>query len=317
MQRSALVTGGYGFIGAHAVRALLGAGYRVAVIDRELAGNAATDILTGDELSAVEHAAASMPDASQLADLMRERAVTDAIHLASPLATRTEGTPEAVIDEMIAPHRVVLDACRLAGVRRLIWASSVGVFGRRSDYAALPIPNDAPHVPQTLYGAGKAFLEQLTSKYSERYGLSALGLRFPLVYGPGRRRGGGQFTTELIEGVALGERVIVANGDLVNDWLFVEDAAQSIVRAIDSDACGAVTITGHVATTRAVAGLLRLLFPEADLTIDGGAGDLVAEFDSTAALAKIGYRPETSLADGVLATANAARARRGLPAVTG
>ena len=133
MPRSVLVTGGFGFIGAHVVRELLDCGDRVAVIDRELDGNAAVDVLGEEELAQVDHAASSFPDSRELADLLLESSVTAVVHLASPLATRTEYEPGSVVDEMIAPHRVVLDSCRLAGVERLVWASSVGVFGRVGD----------------------------------------------------------------------------------------------------------------------------------------------------------------------------------------
>jgi nucleoside-diphosphate-sugar epimerase len=147
------------------------------------------------------------------------------------------------------------------------------------------------------------------------HGISALGLRFPLVYGPGRRRGGGQFTTELIEGMALGERTVVNKADQKNDWLFVIDAARSVVLALDSEATGALTVTGEVATTREVAEMLRDWFPASDLSLVGGSSDLVAEFDATAALTQLGYEPHFSLGHGVRQTANAARARAGLSGV--
>jgi nucleoside-diphosphate-sugar epimerase len=315
MPRSVLVTGGFGFIGAHVVRELLRCGDRVAVIDRELDGNAAVDVLGEDELAEVDHAASSVPDLQKLAGLLRGSSVTAVVHLASPLATRTEHDPGSVVEEMIAPHRVVLDSCRLAGVERLVWASSVGVFGRVGDYAALPIPNDAAQMPQTVYGAGKSFLERLTDRYATSFGLSALGLRFPLVYGPGRRRGGGQFTTELIEGAALGRRCVVQTADQTNDWMFVGDAARSVVMALDSDHTGALTVTGEVATTREVAEMLGSWFPDAELVLRPGSSDLVAEFDATEALGRIGYEPETPLRRGLLLTANAARERAGLAAL--
>lgn len=315
MPRTVLVTGGFGFIGAHVVRKLLRAGAQVAVIDRELAGNAAADVLGETERGAVEHAATSIPNTETLARLLRQRSVSAVVHLASPLATQTEQEPGLVVTEMIGPHLTILDACRAAGVERLIWASSVGVFGRVHDYPGLPIPNDAPHIPQTSYGAGKSFLESLTRRYSACYGLKALGLRFPLVYGPGRKRGGGQFTTELIEGAALGRPCTVNAADQKNDWMFVDDAARSVVMALDADATGALTVGGQVATTREVAETLRTLFPDAGITLGEGSSELVAEFDSTAAAEQISYRPAVALHDGIRITANTARALAGLRAV--
>ena len=252
-----------------------------------------------------------------LTRLLREHAVDTVVHLASPLATATEGHPSLVTNEMIVPHVALLDACRLAKVRRLVWASSVGVFGRTQDYPRLPIPNDAPHLPLTLYGAAKSYLERLSSLYTSRYGLDTLALRFPLVYGPSRRRGGGQFTTQLIEGAALGRRCAVESADARNNWMYVADAARSVFLAMRaaSSSCRALTVCGQAATTREVAGLLATWFPEAELVLLSGSGELVADYDRRPALERLGYRPETTLRKGILATANAARQRAGLSLV--
>ena len=202
-------------------------------------------------------------------------------------------------------------------MRRLVWASSVGVFGQVHDYPRLPIPNDAPHIPQTAYGAGKAFLEHLTSQYAVCHGLDTLALRFPLVYGPGRRRGGGQFTTELIEGAALGERRVIDSADQRNDWMYVGDAARSVLLATRASrtTARAITVGGETATTRSVAEMLRTWFPGAEFILADGGSDLVADFDPSTALDQLGYAPTTSLRHGLLATANAALERAGLPLV--
>jgi UDP-glucose 4-epimerase len=317
MEPAVLVTGGLGFIGAHVVRDLLREGASVIVIDREVAGNAADEVLTVDQRASLQRVAGTIPGVRALTRVLRGHAVETVVHLASPLATVTEGNPKLVMNEMIAPHVAILDACRLAKVRRLVWASSVGVFGRAQDYPRLPIPNDATHLPLTMYGAAKSFLERVSSLYSTRHGLETLGLRFPLVYGPSRRRGGGQFTTELIEGAALGRRCVVASADTRNDWMYVTDAAQSVLRATHADrvTSRALTVCGQTATTREVAELLVTCFPEAELELLPGSGELVADFDCSTAFEEVGYRPAVTLREGVLATANAARQRSGLPLV--
>jgi len=103
--------------------------------------------------------------------------------------------------------------------------------------------------------------------------------------------------------------------DQTNDWMYVGDAARSVVMALDSDHTGAVTVTGEVATTREVAEMLGSWFPDAELVLHPGSSDLVADFDPAAAAAAIGYEPATSLRRGLLLTANAARERAGLALV--
>jgi nucleoside-diphosphate-sugar epimerase len=317
MAATVLVTGGFGFIGAHVVRMLLETGCGVVVIDREEAGNSAEEVLSSSQRASIECIVGAIPGPRTLARLMRQHGVENVAHLASPLATVTESRPRLVTDRMVAPHAAILDASRVAGIRRVVWASSVGVFGREDDYQHLPLANDAPHVPQTLYGAGKSFLERFSSQYTRRYGLDTLGLRFPLVYGPGRRRGGGQFTTEMIEAAALGKRCIVQAADQRNDWMYVTDAARSVLLALagEQTRSRALTVCGQVATTREVATMLAGWFSNGELVLVDGSTGLVADFDPRPAHDQLGYRPLEHLSGGLLSTANAARRRAGLPEV--
>ena len=317
MPATILVTGGLGFIGSHVVQALLRAGDRVVVIDRLTDGNAADQILSPDERQAAEVVATAIPVAADLAALLRRHGVDRVAHLASPLSTATELQPALAVDEMVIPHRAILDASRDAGVERVVWASSVGVFGRRDQYPTLPIPNDAAHHPMTVYGAAKSFLERLSSQYVEVDGLDAIGLRFPLVYGPGRQRGGGQFSTRLIEGAALGGPVTAEGSDDRYDWMYVTDAARSVELALNAGPTTSrvLTVGGEVATVGDVADLLCGWFPGATREDLPGSSQLVADYDPAPALAEIGYAPRTSLREGVLATVNAARQRAGLPVV--
>jgi UDP-glucose 4-epimerase len=318
MATTIVATGGFGFIGAHLVRALLRAGDRVVVIDRLTSGNSADDVLEDHERAAVEVIGTGIPAVGELADLFRQQRVDMVAHLASPLSSRTESEPSLAVDEMIVPHRVILDAARDAAVRRVVWASSVGVFGRASDYAGLPIANDAPHHPMTVYGAAKSFLERLSAGYTEVHGLDTIGLRFPLVYGPARRRGGGLFSTRMIEGAARGEPIVVEGADDRYDWMHVTDAARSVELALRAapTRSRALTVGGEVATVGDVADLLCGWFPGAERRdAPGNEALVVADYDPAPALAEIGYSPGTSLREGVLAMANAARRRAGLPQV--
>jgi nucleoside-diphosphate-sugar epimerase len=317
MSTSVLVTGGFGFIGSHVVRRLLQGGNRVVVIDRHADGNAADEILSADERRAVLLVATDIPATAALSDLFLLHGVEMVVHLASPLSIATEAEPGMAVEGMILPHLAILDAALHARVRRVVWASSVGVFGRSTDYPTLPIPNDARHQPLTLYGAAKSFLEQLSRQYTASHGLDTLGLRFPLVYGPGRQRGGGQFTTRLIEGAALGDPCVAEGVDDRYDWMYVTDAARSVELALRADTTPsrALTVGGEAATVGDVAELLQGWLPAADITVQRGSSELVADYDAAPARDEIGYVPLTPLREGVLATVNAVRRRAGLPLV--
>jgi UDP-glucose 4-epimerase len=318
MSRTVLVTGGYGFIGSHLARRLIRRGDRVLIIDRVAEGNSADEILAGPDRANVDYLGADVPEPDRLAGMLTAHGVKTVVHLASPLASVTEVDPGAVVRDMIDPHLRVLEAARQAGVARVVWASSVGVFGRARDYHTSTIPDDAPLLPFTLYGAGKTLLERLTDGYRRCHGTEALALRFPLVYGPSRQRGPGQFTTRLIEGAALGQPVVVAAPDERYDWMYVEDAARSLVRAVDAASVGspALTVGGTRASLREVVALLLAWFPDAPIELGQQEPDQAAETDASVAGRLLGYEPATSLRNGVLATANAARVRAGLPVVS-
>jgi UDP-glucose 4-epimerase len=317
MTTAVLVTGGLGFIGAHTTQALLRAGRRVFVIDRLQAGNADELVLTPDERAEVRVLASDVPSPETLAGLLEEHDIEQVVHLASPLATVTEAEPSTAVTDMVMPHHAILEAALRANIRRVVWASSVGVFGRTDDYPTRPIGNDAAHYPLTLYGATKSYLERVSARYADACGLDTIGLRFPMVYGPGRQRGGGQFATRLIEGAALGSPIVAENADARYDWLYATDAARSVCLALDAEPTPvrALTICGGVATVRDVADLLAGWFPDLERRDEPGITELVADYDPEAARAAIGYAPRVGLREGVLATVNAARARAGLPPV--
>lgn len=317
MSDTYLVAGGYGFIGAHVVRQLVRRGDRVLVIDRLPAGNSADAVLDPRDRERVVFLGTELPGVAELTAILAEHHVRCVVNLASPLASITESEPGTVVRDMVDPHSRVLDAALKAGVGRVVWASSVGVFGYARDYPVSPIPNDAPLLPFTLYGAGKVLLERVSAGYTRSHGLETLGIRFPLVYGPSRQRGGGQFTTRLIEGAALGEGVLAPNPDESYDWMYVEDAARSVLCAIDAPtlASTALTVGGARATVRDVMTLLREWFPDAPIESGSGPLEAAAVTDASLAAAELGYAPTTTLRDGVLATANHARERAGQPAV--
>ncbi len=317
MSNTILVVGGYGFIGAYVVRQLAERGEHVLVIDRVPIGNSADTVLGVEDRVAVEFLGKEVPDVASLVQILSERKIRRIVNLASPLGTETEVHPGAVVKDMVDPHARILDAATNAGIHRVVWASSVGVFGRARDYPVSPIPNDAPLLPFTLYGAGKALLEHISAGYTRCHGLGTIGLRFPLVYGPSRQRGGGQFTTRLIEGASLGRRVFIPAPDEGYDWMYVEDAARSVLCALDVESVRstALTVGGTRATVRDVMDLLAEWFPGAALEEGTAPVEAAAVTDSGAAAIELGYAPAVTLRDGLLATANKARLRAGLAVV--
>ena len=172
-----LVTGGAGFIGSHSVDALLAQGARVRVLDDLSTGSLDNLRHVRDRIELIE---GDIRDPLCVARALQ--GITPVLHLAALVSV------PASIEAPVHSHSInslgfiqVLDAARLAGVERMVYASSAAVYGVP---AHLPLNDASPVAPMSPYGLEKLVNDQYAALYGELYGLSSLGLRFFNVYGP-------------------------------------------------------------------------------------------------------------------------------------
>ena len=310
-----LVTGGAGFIGSYVVLDLIRTGHEVVAYDIKVAENSLDHVLNESEHRQVNLVAGNVTDAEKLTETIAAFNVDSIAHLASPLTQQTEGAPEFAIHNMIQGQQIVLEAARAANLKKVVWASSVGVYGPAKLYPNLPLPNDAPHYPVSLYGACKSFNEYLSTYYTEKYGLDTLGLRFPLVYGVGRLRGNGLYFVDLFEKPALGQPCRVPLADAVYDWLYVVDAAQLVVRAlgVSQTRTRCFNVGGEFAPMRKAVALIRKWIPDAVFEMEPGEYPIVEEYDCSALEEEVGFIPCWSLESGLRKSLDLVRERVGLP----
>ncbi len=234
-----LVTGGAGYIGSHAVLALLDAGIEPVVLD---------DLSTGVREavpSGVPFVRGSTGDAALLADLLRRRRVSAVLHFAASLVV-----PESVARPLdywrnnVANTLTLAQACVEAGVRRLVFSSTAAVYG------APPSPlvdEDAPCAPINPYGASKLAAERALAAAAAAHGLSVVALRYFNVAGAdpagraGQRRPGATHLIKVACEAALGKRPAVEvfgtdyptpDGTGVRDYIHVTDLARAHVEAL-------------------------------------------------------------------------------------
>ena len=305
-----LVTGGTGFIGAYVVRDLIGASHDVTVIDVQpdlptlrLIAPAAAD--------RVRVIRADVAVAPQLFAAIAETRPEIILHLASPLPPQSEEDASESLRVMTDGHVNVLEAARIFGVRRVVWASATSVFGRPEHHGGLdvPVPNDAPHYPETLYGICKSTNERLSALYRQRFRVDSIGLRFNQGYGPGKKRGR-PFGYRLFEHALLGEPYRVPYGDDLVNWQYVEDIATIIIRAAQAPPTRAhvFNTTGDVITMRETVKVLTDLLPGAPLELEPGMTGLTWRYDTTTLEAEIGPPPPVAVADGFRRTIATLRA---------
>jgi len=338
---SVLVTG-IGFVGGYIVRDLVAAGEDVVlygwfggVADSEARPDLdnARHIVGDVGWDRVQVVVGDIRNREALSDTIERHGVTGVIHLASIVAGASERDIPRAIDVNVDGSVNVFETALKHGVQRVVWASSINVFGPRSLRPWGGIDDESPLDPQSTYGSCKAFVEQLARRYYENHRLNAVGLRLGKVYGFGEhvkagRGGGNTWFPNLVERPArgLGPNV-VPFGEQSMDFHYIEDVARSFVTTLNSRAGAGesfVTIGDHRPIREAFE-FVRSVLPDAQMQLqDGGeaAGlqpgaqtNWMYRFDGRRAKAVLGVEPTYSMEDGLLRTINAYRALDGLALV--
>jgi nucleoside-diphosphate-sugar epimerase len=303
---SILVTGGAGFLGAYVVADLLRAGEEVVVLDTSVGTNVLQHVVPPTDREGLVLVEGQVTDGWALLRLCEREEVDRVVHLAAPLSDVVKENPPAGVRSMCGAMAELLEVARALSLPRIVWTSSVAVYGESYDPGA---GGSSPRRPTSLYGSLKVLCEDLAKAYRVDHGVGSIGLRFPVVYGPWRARGlRASFGQEgdLLRDAALGRPVVVRQPGRTLNWLYVEDAARLLVRSLEvplpPDAV--FDVNGEVASLRTVSDLVRELLPAVRITLqEGNEPDVViGTFDETALIDQVGPGPRHSLRQGIEAT---------------
>jgi UDP-glucose 4-epimerase len=308
-----LITGGTGFIGSYVARRLIQTGQRVVTLDH-LPSNVIHHVLTSEEIAQIRFVTGDISSFLDVARAIHDNEVDRIVHLASLLHPASNENPSLAVQVNVQGQTTILEAARLFGLKKVVWASSVVVFGSRSSHEQRVLPNDAPHHPVNLYGATKSFDEFLSQHYIDEWGVDALGLRFTVVYGPGRVRGASAFVNELIK-PALGEPATVPFGDDIVDWQYVEDVANLLVKCVDLPKTRTSVFNTQFDTRsiREAGAYVAELIPSARITYQPGEFGIAWELDASVLQEEIGFQPSFSMERGLREVLEYARREAGLP----
>ncbi len=220
---STLITGGTGFIGAEIVRMLIERDEGpIHVAHRS--GNFGR--LAGLEDKVELHQLdLSDPDATEA--VVAKVAPKRLFHFGAILTGPGEADPQALLTANAIGFIRMIEAARLAGTEQMIFASSIGTYGR--DLGPGPVTDLSLQRPNSVYGVTKVFGENLGAYYRSRYGLDFRGLRYPSIVGPGVTTWSlAQYTSWMIERSAQGVPFTVWTGpESVIPLLYYKDAARA------------------------------------------------------------------------------------------
>ena len=313
---SILVTGGAGYIGSHAVRALRDLNRDVVVLDSLEFGEAGAVIdaplVVGD-----------ITDHSLVASTCRQHGVTQVMHFA---AYKSVG--ESMIDPArywrnnVAGTVELIEACLTADVRDFVFSSSCSVYGTPE---TVPVTERAPIRPESVYAETKAIVERVLRWYGTTHGVRSVSLRYFNAAGAsfdGRIGEDWTYSVNLIplamKAVLLGDRTLQVFGDdydtpdgtCIRDYIHVSDLADAHVRAVDYLAADGSTIEINLGTGTG-SSVLDVINATARITgeavpfeiVDRRPGDPVSTYaDPTLAETTLGWRAGFGL-DEIITTA--------------
>lgn len=240
-----LVTGAAGFIGAHAAAQLARAGHRVIGVDSYNAyyptelKHARVAALLGPVGVPVH--ALDLCDTDATVALVRDQGVDVVLHLAAQAGVRhSVQAPMDYVRANLVGFGSILEACRLGGVKHLLYASSSSVYGWRDDEAEPQgaggerlgfAETDRTDEPASFYAATKKANEAMAHATAQVHGLPVTGLRFFTVYGPWGRPDMAYwtFSERIRQGLPL---PLFGRGELLRDFTYVDDVVEALARLI-------------------------------------------------------------------------------------
>lgn len=299
-----LVTGGAGFIGSHLVTRLVNDGHVVRILDNLSTGsrsnlahlNGRLDFMDGD---------VSDPD-----QVVRAVDGVEVVFHQAALASvpRSVEYPLETHRACVTGTAVLLDACRKAGVRRVVYAASSSAYGDQPD-----MPKHEGQLPQVLspYGAAKLAAELYCEAFAASYKLETVRLRYFNVFGP-RQDPDSPYSAviPLFISALMAEKrpIIFGDGTQSRDFTYIDNVVHANLLAADAEDVSGGVYNVACGESLNLLDLLQAICEHLGKPFDPvfappRTGDVKHSWaDISAAQRDLGYRVEVSLAEGLRRT---------------
>ena len=307
MSKRYLVTGGAGFIGSHIVRRLVSEGAEVRVVDNLSTGLAerlddvreSVDLVRGDL-------------ANQQVSEEAVQGIDCVLHQAAvPSVQRSVSDPVGTNRANVTATVNLLESCRKAGVRRVVYAASSSAYG---DTEVLPKTEQMPANPLSPYALQKWVGEHYCKLYHSLYELETVSLRYFNVFGPAQDPHSeySAVIPKFINAMLVKKPITVyGDGEQSRDFTYVENVVEANVMALQASAApGNVCNIGcgeRVTLNTLIRLLEEIMGVKAEVNYaDPKPGDVRHSLaDITAARRLLGYAPKVWLKEGLIQTVKA------------
>ncbi len=225
-----LVIGGAGFVGSHIVDQLLAENpAEIRVLDNLVRGKRA-NLVKAMPSGKVRLIEGSITDLKTLNEAVQ--GCDYVFHLAALWLGECVSNPRAALDVNVVGTFNVIEVCKAANVKRIVYSSSASVYGNA---LTIPMTEDHPFNNRTFYGATKVAGEQFFRSFNDMHKLNYAGLRYMNVYGPRMDYKGTYVSVimKVLDRIDEGKRpVIHGDGSQAYDFVHVEDVARCNILAL-------------------------------------------------------------------------------------
>ena len=286
-----IIFGGCGFLGSWIVRAFLKKGYSVSIFDLKIKKKLVS-LVVGEDINKIKFINGDITNYNQVQEATNN--MDHVINLAGLMTPDCSSNPILGAKVNLLGSINVFEALKKNKIKFLVYASSAGVFGQKDHYYPFP---------ETHYGAYKLAVEGVARAYFNEAGISSVGIRPYVIYGPGREVGGTAGVTLACKAAKQGDSYTV-NFSGKAGFVYVEDVANLVEMSIAQIPSGALTfnINGITADVSDFINLIKKNIPLANIGITGKPLSIVDEIQGNEPSKIFKKFKYTSLKDGIKRT---------------
>ncbi len=286
-----IIFGGCGFLGSWIVRAFLKKSYSVLIFDLKIQKELLRHVI-GEDINKIKFINGDITNYDQVQEALNN--MDHVINLAGLMTPDCSSNPVLGAKVNLLGSINVFEAMKKNNIKFLVYASSAGVFGQQDHYYPFP---------ETHYGAYKLAVEGVARAYFNESGISSVGIRPYVIYGPGREVGGTAGVTLACKAAKQGDGYTI-NFSGKAGFVYVKDVADLVEMSIAQIPSGALTsnINGITANVSDFINLIKKNIPQANIGIKGNPLSVVDEIRGNEPHKIFKKFKYTSLEDGIKRT---------------